>query len=154
MFLPDFSTVIWGAPRLVAGAPRLVAGAPRLVIGAPRCSQVHLKASASVQSTLGFDHPGILVRQLSDTPRDSQRLPETPSDIITYCRWRWPATPAHQCTTLTQRGLSYQIFESRLNCILTKCMFGLPKLVSENRLCGPNSIERTPERENLLSSSS
>jgi len=36
---------------------------------------VHLKANASVQYTLGFDHSGILVRQLSDTPRDSQRLP-------------------------------------------------------------------------------
>jgi len=66
---------------------------------------------------------------------------------------RWPATPAHPCTALTQRGPSSHIFESRLNCILTKCMFGLPKLVSENRLCGPNSIERSPERENLESSS-
>jgi hypothetical protein len=59
---PDCSTVIRGTPRLVAGAPRLV-------VGAPRCSQVQLKASVSVQSTLGFDHPGILVRQLSHTPR-------------------------------------------------------------------------------------
>jgi len=36
LFFPDCSTVIWGAPRLVAGAPRLVAGSPRLVVGAPR----------------------------------------------------------------------------------------------------------------------
>jgi len=32
-------------------------------------------------------------------------------------------------------------------------MFGPPKLVSENRLCGPYSIERSSERENLESSS-
>jgi len=65
LFLPDCSTVIWGAPRLVVGAHSLVAGAPR-------CFQVNLKAPASVLSTLGFDHPGILVRQLSNTPRGSQ----------------------------------------------------------------------------------
>jgi len=65
MFLPDCSTVIRGASRLVVGAPSLVAGAPRR-------SQVHLKGTASVQSTLGFDHPVILVRQLSDTPSGSQ----------------------------------------------------------------------------------
>ena len=58
LFLPDCSTVIQDAPRLVASAPR--------------CSQLHLKATVSVQSTLKFDHPGILVRQLSDTPRGSQ----------------------------------------------------------------------------------
>jgi len=72
LFLPDFSTVIWGADRLVASAPRLVIGAPRPVAGAVRCSQVHRKANGSLQSTLQFDHPGILVRQLSDTPRGSQ----------------------------------------------------------------------------------
>jgi hypothetical protein len=66
---------------------------------------------------------------------------------------RWPATPAHPCTALTQRGQSSQIFESRLNCILTKCMFGPPKLIFVNTLCGPISIERRSERENLESSS-
>ena len=66
---------------------------------------------------------------------------------------RWPATPTHPCTTLTQRGLSSQIFESRLNCILTKCMFGPPKLVSENRVSGPKSKQRCSEEENLQSSS-
>ena len=64
---------------------------------------------------------------------------------------RWPATPTHPCTALTQRSLSSHIFESRLNCILTQCMFGPQKLVSENRLCGPNSLERISVRENLQS---
>jgi len=50
----------------------------RLVAGMPRYSQVHLKATASVHSTLGFDHPRILVHQLQDTPWHSQRLPEAP----------------------------------------------------------------------------
>ena len=50
-----------------------------------RSSQVHLKATASVQSTLGFDHPGILVRQLPNTPWGSQTLPEAPSDKHTFC---------------------------------------------------------------------
>ena len=36
LFFPHCSTVIWGAPRLVAGAPRRVIGTPRLVVGAPR----------------------------------------------------------------------------------------------------------------------
>jgi len=52
MFFPDCSTVIRGAPRLVAGAPRLVVSAPRLVAGppildagAPRCSQACCRRS-------------------------------------------------------------------------------------------------------------
>ena len=56
-------------------------------------------------------------------------------------------------TDLHFADVSCQIFESRLNCFLTKCMFGPPKLVSENGLCGPNSIERSSEREYLESSS-
>jgi len=64
--------VLPGMSPALPGALRLVVGAPRLVAGAPRYSQVHLKATASVQLTVGFDHPGILVRQLSDTPRGSQ----------------------------------------------------------------------------------
>jgi hypothetical protein len=66
---------------------------------------------------------------------------------------RWPATPAHPCNTLTQRGLSSQIFESIFNCILKKSLFGPPKLLSENRFCGLNSIGRSSERENPGSSS-
>jgi len=65
----------WALPGLLPvlpGAPRLVVGAPRLVSGIPRRSQVPLKDTASVQQTLGFYHPGILVWQLSDTPRCSQ----------------------------------------------------------------------------------
>ena len=66
---------------------------------------------------------------------------------------RWPATPAHPCTALTQRGLSSRSIESRFNCFLTKCMIGLPKLISENRLCEPNSIKKSSKIENLESSS-
>jgi len=57
--------------------------------------------------------------------------------------------PAHPCTSHTQRGLRSQSWDSRLNCILTQCMFGLPRLVSENRLCEPNSIETSSKRESL-----
>jgi len=35
-------------------------------------SQEHLKATTLVQSMLGFDHPGILVWELQNTPRGSQ----------------------------------------------------------------------------------
>jgi len=66
---------------------------------------------------------------------------------------RWAATLAHPSTALTQRGLSFQIFESRLNCILTQCMFGQPKLVSKNRFYVTNSIQRSSERENPVRSS-
>jgi len=69
---PDCSTVIRRAPRLVVGAPRLVVGAPRCTQACRQHSQVHVKATASVQYTLGCDHPGIPVRQLSDTSRGSQ----------------------------------------------------------------------------------
>jgi hypothetical protein len=66
---------------------------------------------------------------------------------------RWPATPAHPCTALTQRGLRSQIVELRHTCILTKCMFRLPKSRSKNRLCEPKSIGRTSEREKCQCSS-
>jgi len=56
---------------MIGGAPRLVTGASRLLIGDHRCSQVQPKATALVQSTLGFEHSGILVRRLSDSPRGS-----------------------------------------------------------------------------------
>ena len=65
LFFPDCSTVIQSALRHVTSDPRLV-------VGAPRCSQEHLKVTALVQSTLRFDHPEILVRQLWDNPRCSQ----------------------------------------------------------------------------------
>jgi len=54
-----------------SGAPRLILGTLRHVASAPMCSQVHLKATSSVQSTLGFDQPGILVLELPNTPRGS-----------------------------------------------------------------------------------
>jgi hypothetical protein len=66
---------------------------------------------------------------------------------------RWQATSAYPCTALIQTGISLQIFKSRLNCILTKCIFRLPNLVSENKWCGPKSIERSSGRENLESTS-
>jgi hypothetical protein len=62
---------------------------------------------------------------------------------------RWPATPTHPCSALTQRGISFQSFEWRHNCTLTKCILGPPKLISENRLCGLDSIKRSSERESL-----
>jgi len=91
--LPALSSALPGAPRLVVGAPSLVAGTPR-------CSQVHLKATASVQSTLGFDHPRILVRQLSDTPRGPQRPPEAPSGS----QWL-PVTQLHCADEMVDHSL-------------------------------------------------
>jgi len=65
--------VLTGLSPELRGLLPVLTGAPRLVVGAPRCSQVYLKATALVQGTLGFDHPGILVWYLSDTPIGSQR---------------------------------------------------------------------------------
>jgi len=77
LFLPDCSTVIWGAPRLVAGAPRLVIGAPRLVAGAsrhdagaPRCSQACRRRS-QVYRWRSHVLPGA-PEVLSGAPRCSQ----------------------------------------------------------------------------------
>jgi len=70
MFFPACSTVIRGAPRLVAGALRIVASAPRLVAGAPRYSQVHPKFSLALRGvpkplTLT---PMVLLKQSSEIP--------------------------------------------------------------------------------------
>jgi len=63
---------------------------------------------------------------------------------------RWPATPAHPFTALTQRCLSSQFFECRLNSTLTKCVFRPPSLVSGNKLCEPISIMTEVWRQRLL----
>jgi len=86
--LPVLSSVL---PGFLAVLPVVY----RLVAGMPRCSQVHLKATASVHSTLGFDHPQILVHQLQDTPWHSQRLPEAPRDKNTYCWWSRVCLPSY-----------------------------------------------------------
>jgi hypothetical protein len=70
--LPGFWSALLGLSPTLPGAPRLVVSAPWHVASAPRCSEMQLKATASVQYTPGFGHPGILVRQLSDTPSGSQ----------------------------------------------------------------------------------
>jgi hypothetical protein len=44
----------------------------------------------------------------------------------------------------------FSMLECRPNSILTKCMFGPPTLVSENRLCEPISIMREDRREGLM----
>jgi len=79
------------APGRVAGALSLVVGTPRCVAGACRCSpasrqttyifsgfcqysQVHLKATALVQSTRRFDHPGIVIQQPPNTPSDNNKF--------------------------------------------------------------------------------
>jgi len=61
---------------------------------------------------------------------------------------RFLATPAHTSTALTQRGLTSQIFEFRLNYFLPKGMIGPLELLSKNRSCGQNSIEGYSKREN------
>jgi len=63
---------------------------------------------------------------------------------------RWPATSAHPCIALTQRGLSSPCIECRFNLILTNCMFGQPNLISENRLCEPISIKSEVRRERIV----
>ena len=63
---------------------------------------------------------------------------------------RWPATPTHPCTALIQTGLSPQLFGCRLTWIYTKCIFGRPKLISENRLCEIISIMSEVQRERIL----
>jgi len=72
LFFPDCSTVIRGAPRLVACAPGLV-------VGAPRCTWWPLHRSSELWdlTTLGF---------WSD---NSQTLPEAPCDKNTFCWCCW-----------------------------------------------------------------
>jgi len=72
LFFPGCSVVILLArPNLspaISGAPRLVVGPPKLVTGSPRCSQLHLVATALVQSTLGFDHAGMVLAEVRGYP--------------------------------------------------------------------------------------
>jgi len=78
-----------GMSLVLPGAPRLIISAPRIVTNAPRSSQVYLKATTSVQATMGFDHPGILVGQLPNTARGSQRekFIVLMSNLLALCSW-------------------------------------------------------------------
>jgi hypothetical protein len=58
--------------------PGLSPALPVLSLARPCAPRWNSRATPSVQSTLEFDHPGILVH-------NSQTLPEAPSDIITFC---------------------------------------------------------------------
>jgi len=84
LFFPDCSTVIQGAPRLVASTPMLVVGVPMLVVGAhmlvvgtpklvagaPSCSQVHPTFSPMLRDVpkLITITPIILLYQSSENP--------------------------------------------------------------------------------------
>jgi hypothetical protein len=70
--LPDMLLELPGILPVLAGAPRHLVSTPGRVTGTPRCSQIHLQVTASVLYPLGFDHCGILVRQLIDSPGTSQ----------------------------------------------------------------------------------
>jgi len=70
--IPGLEPALSGMVPAVLGSPGLVIGTVTFFTGATRCSQVHLRTNASVQPALGVDHAGILVRQLSETPSDSQ----------------------------------------------------------------------------------
>jgi hypothetical protein len=67
--LPGVSSALSGLSPALPGAPLVVIRPPICSQIFRWCSQVHLKAAASVQSTPGFAHPGIPVRQLPHTPR-------------------------------------------------------------------------------------
>lgn len=71
--LPDMLLVLPGLPPVLPGAPWVVTRPPMATLICCWCFQVHLKAAASVQCTLKFDHPGILVQLLPDTPRGTKR---------------------------------------------------------------------------------
>lgn len=52
-----------------------------------------------------------------------------------------PLTP---CSSRTKSGFIPDCFQGGPNCILTKCRFGPPKLVSQNRWCEQVSMKRVP----------
>jgi len=106
-FFLDSPKAIWDTPRHVTEVPRcfqacrwhsqLLPWLSTDLLSAHmghQHSQGHLMAIALIQTCLGFDHPGILVQQLPntprhpETPRDTQRHPETPRDTQ-----RHPETP-------------------------------------------------------------
>ena len=75
MLLTGAHSFVSSSPRLDACAPRCSPGRHQTSDGIPYFCQrslVNLMATASVQSTLGFGHSVILVRQLPNTPSGSQ----------------------------------------------------------------------------------
>lgn len=81
---PDVLPAHWGLSLVVLGmllsphdGPLVINKSPRSLQILLQHFQVHLQATASVQSTLEFDYPQILVQQLPNTPSHSQPLPET-----------------------------------------------------------------------------
>jgi len=66
------SKVLPGMSSALPGVPLVVTRPPITTYIFCWCSQVHPKTAASVLYTLQFDHPGILIPELSDTPRGSQ----------------------------------------------------------------------------------
>jgi len=116
-----WSKLVAGTPCLVVSARSLVAGAPSLVISAPRCSQTCCQRSDSCHRRsqvlpgapeghcIGPVISGIW--PLWDSGSDnSQTLPETPSDSITFCwcaRWllaagSWEYSASHAAQTSFQ----------------------------------------------------
>jgi len=59
------------------------------------CFQVHLKSTGSVQSTLGFDHPGILVWQLWNNPRGSRD-----KNSFCWCLFKYTASRSRGWTNM------------------------------------------------------
>jgi len=76
--------VLQGMSSALPGAPLVITKPPMSTSISCWCSQVHLKATAPVPYTLGFDHAGILVWQLSDTCRGSRR-----QKFILLMLYRW-----------------------------------------------------------------
>jgi len=69
--LPDLLLPLMDWSFALPGAPLIVTWSWRFLPSTLRCTQVHLTANLLVQATLGFEHPGILVWQLPNTPRGS-----------------------------------------------------------------------------------
>jgi len=60
-----------GLSPVIPGTPLVVTRFPICSQSCHQCSKIYLKANAFVQSTLGFNHPGILIWHLPNTPRES-----------------------------------------------------------------------------------
>jgi len=126
LFFPDCSTVIRGAPRLVAGAPRSVAGTPRFVAGAPRiitgaprlvagpsrCSQLHPKFSLALRGVSKpiTITPMVLLYQSSEIPVTLKASRNTLQESATRLKLAHPNLDSTFSQTLQEASREYNTF--------------------------------------------
>jgi len=114
-----------------------------MVVGAPRCSEVHLKANASVQTTPQFDHPAILVQQLSNTPRASL------GQNYILLMLNLDNDTLQKCTSIYTHSLGCLICYSLIYILNFYCILNYVIMFFDIRFYGCDSIDKHCRKQQL-----